>query len=85
MGEVLKFLSSDGGLTKKTQKNFFAFSKNNSILRPFWVKFRFERFVLSSAKRAQNKHKKTGGNRLNYWTFFLMLLCVRPRKEVKIL
>ena len=32
--------------------------KNNSILRPFLVKFRFERSVLRSAKRAQNKHKK---------------------------
>ena len=30
----------------------------DSILRPFLIKFRFERPVLSSAKRAQNKHKK---------------------------
>ena len=27
-------------------------------MRPFLVKFRFERPVLSSAKRVQNKHKK---------------------------
>ena len=45
MGEVL-------------QKNFCVFCKSNSILRPFLVKFRFECPVLSSAKRAQNKHKK---------------------------
>ena len=58
MGEVLKFVILDGGLRKKTQKNFFVFCKNDSILRPFLVKFRFERPVLSSAKRAQNKYKK---------------------------
>ena len=40
------------------QKNFCIFCKNDSILRPFLVKFRFQRPVLSSAKRAQNKHKK---------------------------
>ena len=43
---------------KKTKKKFAFFCKNNSILRNFLVKFRFERSVLSSAKRAQNKHKK---------------------------
>ena len=57
-GEVLNFVTSDGGLRKKTQKNFCVFCKNDSILRPFLVKFRFERPALSSAKRAQNKHKK---------------------------
>ena len=57
--EVLKFVTSDGGLRKKkTQQNFCVFCKNNSILKPFSVKFRFERPVLSSAKRAQNKHKR---------------------------
>ena len=54
MGEVLKFMTPDGGLRKETQKNFCVFCKNNSILRLFSVKFRFERPVLSSAKRAQN-------------------------------
>ena len=57
MGEVLKFVTLDGGLRKKKQKNRF-FCKNDSILRSFLVKVRFERPVLSSAKRAQNKHKK---------------------------
>ena len=47
MGEVLKSVTLDGGLRK-----------NDSILRPFLVKFWFERPVSSSAKRAQNKHKK---------------------------
>ena len=47
MGDVLKFVTLDGSLRK-----------NDSILRPFLVKFRFEWPVLSSAKRAQNKHKK---------------------------
>ena len=58
MGEVLKIATLDRGLRKKMQKNFCVFCRNDSILRPFLVKFRFERPVLSSAKRAQNKHKK---------------------------
>ena len=59
MGEVLKFVTLDSGLRKKTQeKNFAFFLKNNSISRPFLVKFWFEKPVLSRAKRAQNKHKK---------------------------
>ena len=58
MGEVLKFVTLDGGVRKKTQKTFAFFCKNDSIFRPFLVKFRFECPVLSSAKRAQNKHKK---------------------------
>ena len=58
MGEVLKFVTLDGVSEKKTHKNCCFFCKNDSILRPFLVKFRFERPVLSSAKRAQNKHKK---------------------------
>ena len=35
MGEVLKFVTPEGGLRKKTQKKFCVFYKNNSILRPF--------------------------------------------------
>ena len=58
MGEVLKFVTLDGGLWKKAQKNFCVFCKNDSILRPSLVKFRFERPILSSAKCVQNKHKK---------------------------
>ena len=58
MGEILKFVTLDGGLRKKSKKNFCIFFKNDSILRPFLVKFRFEWPVLSSKKRAQNKHKK---------------------------
>ena len=57
MGEVLKLVNLDGGL-RKNEKNFCVFCKNDSILRPFLVKFRFKSPVLSSAKRAQNKHKK---------------------------
>ena len=58
MGEVLNFVTLDGGLRKKMQKKFCFFGKNDSILRPFLCKFRFEWPVLSSAKCAQNKHKK---------------------------
>ena len=46
------------GLRKKTLKKFCVFCKNDSILRPFQIKFRFKRPVLSCAKPAQNKHKK---------------------------
>ena len=56
MGEVLKFVTPDGGLRKKTKKSICVFFKNNSILRPFYVKFQFERPVLSSEKRAWNKN-----------------------------
>ena len=84
MGEVLKFVTLDGGLRKKTQKNFCVFCKNDSILRPFLVKFRFECPVLSSAKRAQNKHKK-------HWRAQAKLLNVlsndilrRPKNKVTI-
>ena len=79
MGEVLKFVTPDWGLKRKTLKNLCVFCKNNSILRPFQVKFRFERPVLSSAKRAQNKHKKNWKAQAKVLTFFLMILCVRPR------
>ena len=57
MGEVLKFVTFEGGIRKKKQKKIVAFSKNDSILRSFLFKFQFERPVLSSAKRAKNKHK----------------------------
>ena len=60
MDGVLKFVTLDGSLRKKKQKKLFFFRKNDSILRPFLFKFPFERPVLSSAKRAQNKHK-------NHW------------------
>ena len=39
MGEVLKFVTLDGDLRKKTQKLFCIFCKNDSILRPFWLSF----------------------------------------------
>ena len=52
MGEVLKFVTLDFRFVTFA-KNAKIFCKNDSILRPFLVKFRFERPVLSSAKRAQ--------------------------------
>ena len=71
MGEVLKFVTLDGGLRITKRKKNCVFCKNASILRPLLVKFRFERPVLSSAKRAQNKHKK-------HWRAQAKLLDVRP-------
>ena len=57
MGEVLRFVTPDGGkkVSEKKHETIFA---DNSILRLFLVKFRFKKPVLSSAKCAQNKHKK---------------------------
>ena len=66
MGEMLKFMTLDGCLRKKTQKNFTFFCKNDSILRPFLVKFRFERPVFSSANVHKISIKSTGGHKLNY-------------------
>ena len=39
MGEALKFVTPDGGLRKKDEKNVCVFYKNNSFLRPFWLNF----------------------------------------------
>ena len=40
MGELLKFVTLDGGLRKKKNaKNVFVFCKIDSILRPFWLSF----------------------------------------------
>ena len=68
MGEVLKFVTLDGSLRKKQKKSLF-FCKNHSLLRPFLFKFRFQKPVLRSAKRAQNKHK-------NHWRAQAKLLDV---------
>ena len=59
MGEVLKFVTLDGG-PEKNSKKFCVVCENDSISRLVLVKFRFERPILSSAKRAQNKLK-------NHW------------------
>ena len=56
--EVLKFCDFGRGSQKKKSKKNCVFRKNNSILRTFLVKCWFEKPVLSSAQRAQNKHKK---------------------------
>ena len=37
MGEVLKFVTLDGGLRKTTKKNVCVFCKNDSIVRPFFI------------------------------------------------
>ena len=83
MGEVLKLVTLDG-VSEKNAKKFCFFRKNDSILRPFLFKFRFERTVLNSAKRAQNQHK-------NHWRAQAKLLDIltnditqRPKNEVTI-
>ena len=50
MGEVLKFMTLDGGLRKKNAKKFFFFCKNDLFLRSFLFKFRFERPVFEQRK-----------------------------------
>ena len=71
-------------VSEKNVKFFFVFCKNNSILRLFWVKFRFERPGLSSAKRAQNKHKKNWRAQAKLSDVFANDILRRSRKEVKI-
>ena len=83
MGEVLKFVTLDGGLRKK-RKKVCVFCKNDSILRPFLVKFRFEWHVLSSAKRAQNKHIKHWRAQAKLLDFVLMIFCKKQKNEVTI-
>ena len=41
MGEVLKFVTLDR-VSEKKAKKFCVFCQNDSILKPFLVKFRFE-------------------------------------------
>ena len=84
MGEVLKFVTLDGVLEKQRKKIFAFFCKNDSILRPFLVKFWFERPVLSSAKRAQNKHKKHWRAQAKLLDVLLIIFCERPKNEVTI-
>ena len=83
-GEVLKLVTPDGGLRKKNVKKFLLFYKNNSILRSFQVKFRFEIPVLSSAKRTQNKHKKNWRAQTKLSDVLANDIMRGPRKEVKI-
>ena len=70
MGQVLKFLTPDGGLRKKTQKNFSVFCKITQFQDPFQLNFSLENLF----KAAQNAHKisvkRTGEHKLNYQTSF---------------
>ena len=83
MGEVLKFVTLNGGRRKKTQKKFCFFCKNDSILRSFLFKFQFERPVLSSAKRAQNKHKKNWRAQAKLLDVLSNDIMRRPKNEVQ--
>ena len=80
-GEVLKFVTPDGGLGKKMQK---VFCKNNSILRSFRLNFGFKDLFGAAQIVHKIKIKRTEGYQLNYLTFFHMILCVWPRTEVNI-
>ena len=55
---MLNFVTLDGDLRKKTQKNSLLFLQKLLNFKTFLVKFRFESPVLSNANRTQNKHKK---------------------------
>ena len=83
-GSGVKIYDSGWRSQKKNVKFFFVFCKNNSILRLFWVKFRFERPGLSSAKRAQNKHKKNWRAQAKLSDVLANDILRRSRKEVKI-
>ena len=70
MGEVLKFCDFGRGSQKKSKKIFAFFAKITQFLKLFLVKFRFEKPVLSSAQRAQNKHKKKWRAQAKLLVFF---------------
>ena len=57
LGLVLKFVTPDGSL-RKNAKKFLLFLQKQLNFKTCLVKFWFDGSVLSSAKRAQNKHKK---------------------------
>ena len=81
MGEVLNFVTLKG-VSEKSAKSFFVFCKNDSILRPF--KFRFERPVLSCAKRAQNKHKNRWRAQAELLDVLSIDIMRRPKNEATI-
>ena len=85
MGEVLKFVTPHGGLRKKTLNKLLRFFAK---IVHFKDLFRLDFGLKDLFRAAKNVHKlsikRTGGHKLNYQTFFLMILCVRPRKAVKI-
>ena len=70
MDEVLKFVTSDGGLKKKRKKIFAVFGKITQFKN--LVRFNFGLKDLFWA--AQNVHKistkRTGGHKLNNWRSF---------------
>ena len=84
MGDILKFVTSNWGLRKKTQKKFCLFCISNSILRPLLIKFWFEKPVLSSAQRAQIKHKKNWRAQAKLLNVFSHDIMRKSRNEVKI-
>ena len=66
MGEVLKFVTLDGGLRKKTQKKFVFLQKWLIFKTFFYLSFGLKNLFWA----AQNVHKisikTTGGHKLNY-------------------
>ena len=66
MGEVLKFVTLDGGLKKKTQKIFCGFCKMTQFKELSWLSFGLNDLFWA----AQNVHKiiikSYGGHKLNY-------------------
>ena len=54
MGEVLKFVITDGGIRKKTQKILAFFAKNSLVSRPFTLNFGLNDLFLA----AQNVQRK---------------------------
>ena len=80
-GEVLKFVTPYGVLRKNAEK-FLRFLKNDSILKPFQVKFWFEEPVLSSAKHAQNKREKNRRSQAKLLDVLLSNIMRKAKKSI---
>ena len=84
MGEVLKFVTLDGDLRKKKQKKFSFFAKMTQFEGLFSLSFDLKDLLWAARNVNKVSIKRTGGHKLNYRTFFLMILCERPNNKITI-
>ena len=75
MGEVLKFVTLDGSLRKKTQNSFcfFVLQKWLNFKSFFYLSFGLKDLFWAEQNVLKISIKITGGHKLNNKTFFLMM------------